>query len=393
MPIDKRVAITPDQAADFNQSSATHQIVCQSSDIRCFSDEEYREAGVEVVNDMSDCEILIGVKEVPIKELLPGKTYLFFSHTIKKQPYNQQLLQEIVKKNIRLIDYEKLYDQNNNRVVAFGRYAGIVGAYNGIWAFGKRYNLFHLRRAHECFDLDDLMSEYEKVKLPNIKIALTGGGRVAKGAMEVMFGMGIRNVSPKDFRKKHYNEPIFCQLNSRDYHKSLNGSEFSRKNFHENPENYTADFLKYAKVADILIAGSFWDPKAPRLFERKDIIKRSFHIKVIADITCDIEGSIPSTLKASSIDDPVYDYHPSDHELEPPFVDEGNITVMAVDNLPCELPRNASTDFGNDLLTKTIPYLLCEKKDKWGMVSRATITQNGELTKEFSYLQNYLDGN
>ena len=387
------MAITPEQAASFNQQfRGKHEIVCQSSDIRCFTDDEYKEMGVKVLEDVSDCDILVGVKEVPLDKLIPKKTYLFFSHTIKKQPYNQKLLKEIVARDIRLIDYEKLYDEHKKRVVAFGRYAGIVGAYNAIWTYGKRYNIFQLRRASECFDLEDLEKEYSKVKLPPVKIALTGGGRVAKGSMEVLFGMGIRQVTAKEFRKKEFDYPVFCQLNSRDYHKAINGDEFSRREFHEFPERFECEFIKYAKQADILIAGAYWDPKSPRLFERSDMVKKSFSIKVIADITCDIEGSIPSTLKPSTIDDPVYDYHPSDHHLDPAFSDESNVTVMAVDNLPCELPRNASNDFGRELLSKSLPLLIGEEPDPFDMIAQATITEGGKLTPNFTYLQDYLDG-
>ncbi len=392
VPVDRRVAITPDQAKKFNHEHKNHQIVCQTSKIRCFSDDEYKKAGIDVVEDISDCDVLIGVKEVPLKELIPNKTYLFFSHTIKKQPYNRILLQEVLKKKITLIDYEKLYNENKARVVAFGRYAGIVGAYNALWTFGRRYNLYNIRRASDCFDLEDLKSEFKKIKLPPIKIGLTGGGRVAKGAMEVLYGLGLNKVSPKDLRKKEYKEAVFCQLNSRDYHLNKQEKEFSREEFYAHPENFESDFLKYAKVIDVLIAGAYWDPKAPKLFDKKDIVKKSFSVKVIADITCDIDGSIPSTIRSSTIDAPVYDYHPSDDNEEPPFSDEGNITVMAVDNLPCELPRNASVDFGTELINQVFPKLILGEKDEFNMIKQAKITENGALTNEFKYLQDYADG-
>lgn len=387
IPIDRRVPITPSQAAELNSKYDTLEVVCQSSDIRCFSDVEYRDAGVKVVNDVRDCDVLLGVKEVPLDLLIEGKTYFFFSHTIKEQPYNAKLLKTILEKNITLIDYEVLTEPTGNRIVAFGRYAGIVGAYNAIWTFGERYNLFHIRRAHECFDLDDLKTEFGKVKLPPIKIALTGGGRVAKGAMEVLVAMGIRKVTPASYLTQYFDEPVFTQLNSRDYNKTKDASEFKRSEFYKNPDRFESDFHKYAEQTDVLIAGAFWDPRGPVLFTPHQAADADFKIRIIADITCDIEGSIPSTKKPSTIDDPVYDYDPTEDRIEQAFRDEGNITVMAIDNLPCELPRNASQDFGTELVNHVIPNLIGKDKDQ--IIERATIAKNGELTPLFSYLEEY----
>lgn len=389
VPIDRRVPLTPQQAK-YVQDNFDVEIMVQKSDIRCFSDEDYLEAGLSVVDAIDDCDIILGVKEVPIEKLEPNKTHFFFSHTIKKQDYNRDLLRAILDKKIKLIDWETLTNENGKRIIAFGRWAGIVGAYNGLWTYGKRYNLFHLRRANECFDYDDLKTELTKVKLPNIKIALTGGGRVTKGAMEILLGIGVRQVSSHDFLNGRYDEPVFTQLNSRDYNKRKDGAEFHRTDFYTQPELYEGDFLKYTKVADILIACAYWAPAAPVLFQREDILRDDFKIKVIADITCDIEGSIPSTKKPSTIDDPIYDYNPSDDRVEEAITDEGNITVMAVDNLPCELPRDASESFGNELVNNVIPHLL--GNDEQQIIHRATITSGGKLTEKYAYLQDYVDG-
>ncbi len=391
VPIDRRVPITPSQAKLIKSQYANVEIVCQSSDIRCFPDEDYLSEGIKVVKDVSDCDILFGVKEVPIPELLEGKTYFFFSHTIKEQEYNRDLLREILKKKIDLIDYECLTNVKGQRIIAFGRYAGIVGAYNGIWTYGKRYNLFDIRRSKDCFDLEDLKTEFAKVKLPPIQIVITGGGRVARGAMEVLLGMGIRKVTPAKLLSDKNVEPVFAQLSSRDYHVHKEGKEFNRVEFFESPRKYRSTFLDYAHEADILIAAAFWDPNAPVLFTRHDILKNDFNLKVIADITCDIEGSIPSTKQPSTIDDPIYDYDPTTDEVAPALAEEGNITVMAVDNLPCELPRDASTDFGIELINNVLPNLLGEV-DKDDTIKRATITKNGELTEDYSYLQGFVDG-
>ena len=331
----------PEQCRAFMDANPQVEIIAQSSAVRCYSDQEYQDAGVRVEDEVDDCHVLLGIKEVPIDHIIPNKTYLLFSHTVKMQAYNRELLKAARDKNVRLIDYELLVDEHGVRVIAFGRYAGIVGAYNGILTFGKRYNLFDLRPANQCKDFDDLKTEFGKVALPNIKIVLTGGGRVAKGAMEVLNGIGIRKVSAQEFLSRDFNEPVYTQLNSRDYYRRTDGNPYSRKAFWSDPSGHESHFMDYANVAEILIAGAYWDPSAPALFLREDAVGNGFLIKVIADITCDIEGSIPSTKRPSTIDDPVYDYDPEEDAVVAPFSDEANITVMAVDNLPNELPRDA----------------------------------------------------
>ncbi|PIE66539.1 MAG: alanine dehydrogenase [Desulfobacterales bacterium] len=390
IPVDRRVAIPPEHARRVMEQFPGVRVVAQKSEIRCYEDAAYEKEGIPLVDSVEDCDVLIGVKEVPVADLIPEKTYFFFSHTIKKQPYNRKLLQEIVKQKITLVDYETLTDQNGKRIIAFGRWAGIVGAYNGIYTFGKRYNLFHLRRAHECFDFDDLRSEFGKVNLPPVKIILTGGGRVTKGAMEVLMGMGIRKVSPRQFVEEHFDFPVFAQLNARNYNVRKDKTAFSRNQFYTEPQLFEGSFLPYARHADILIATAYWAPAAPVLFTREDMMQDDFKIAVIADITCDIEGSIPSTKRPSTIDEPLYDYNPSDDQVENPLTDEGNITVMAIDNLPCELARDASESFGETLVEKILPELLGD--DEHGVIQRATIATEGHLTEKFAYLQDYVDG-
>lgn len=387
-PPDKRVAFTPIQAEEIEQRYPHVKVVCQQSIARCFQDREYQELDIEVAPDVKHCDILMGIKEVPIQELIADKTYLFFSHTIKKQPYNRKLLQEVLKKKIRLIDYEALKDKQGNRLVAFGRYAGIVGAYNGLWTYGQRYGTYSLRRAFECFDVNDLKLELRKVKLPPVKIILTGAGRVGRGSMETLDSAGIRKVSAQDFLNRTFEEPVYVQLSSADYHRRKEGGHFNREEFHKYPERYDSFFRDYTKVADILMAGAYWNPKAPVLFTPADMLQPDFRIKVIADITCDINGSIPSTKKASSIADPIYDYDPASDSIQPPLRSDRFVTVMAIDNLPCELPRSASEEFGRDLIDRVVPMLVCADKDE--VIERATITENGALTPHFLYLQDYV---
>ena len=388
IPPDKRVTFSPLQVEEIMQRFANVQVVSQQSPVRCFGDEEYTALDIPVVENIHVCDILMGIKEVQIPDLIPNKTYLFFSHTLKKQPHNKKLLQEVLKKNIRLIDYEVLRDTQGNRLVAFGRFAGIVGAYNGLWAFGKRMNLFSLRRAFECFDINDLKLELRKVKLPPIKIALTGAGRVAKGAMETLDTAGIRKVSPQDFLTQTFDEPVYVQLSSAEYHSRKEGGHFNREEFHQNPERYISHFSDFTKVSDILLAGAYWNPMAPLLFTKQDMLSRDFKIKVIADITCDINGSVPSTKRATSIVDPLYDYDPADDSIHTPLSNDRFITVMAIDNLPCELPRSASEEFGRDIIDRILKPLLME--DSEGIIARATIAENGNLTSHFEYLRDYV---
>ncbi len=389
-PPDKRVPFTPLQVEEIEQRFPHVKVQVESSPIRCFPDREYAEYRIPVREDMTHCDILMGIKEVPAEALMEGKTYLFFSHTIKKQPYNRKLLQAALEKKIRLIDYEALKDPMGNRLVAFGRYAGMVGAYNGLQTYGKRFKLFDLRRAFECFDVNDLKLELRKVNLPPIKIVLTGTGRVAKGAMESLDTAGVRKVGPYDFLTKTFDQPVYVQLGSADYHSRKEGGHFNREEFHIHPEKYWSRFLEFTKVTDLLLAGAFWSPKAPVLFTREDMLSPDFKIKVIADITCDIEGSVPSTKKASSIADPIYDYDPETGTVQPPLSNDKYVTVMAIDNLPCELPRSASEEFGRDLIDRVLKPLLSE--DATHIIERATIVANGRLTPHFEYLRDYVEG-
>jgi alanine dehydrogenase len=390
IPVDKRTALTPEQAKKLKERFPDTEIFFQPSTVRCFSNEEYLENGILKEEDMSLCDVLLGVKEVPIKDLIADKTYFFFSHTIKKQPYNRELLREMLKKNIRLIDYETLTDKNKNRVIAFGRYAGLVGAYNGLRAFGLKYGIFNLKPVHACFDLSEMRSQLASVKYPKMKIAVTGGGRVAGGAIETLHSAGIKRVTPQEFLEKEFEEAVYTQLNSKDYNKRKDGSPFVASDFYTKPELFESDFAKYTSKINLLIACAFWDNKAPKLFEIEDIAKKDFALNVIADVTCDIDGSIPTTKRATTIAEPFYDFVRTDKKEVEPFTSTENITVMSVDNLPCELPRDASNDFGQIMLETVLPALLGEDKDD--LIKRAVICENGKLTENFAYLQDYVEG-
>ncbi len=388
IPNDRRVALLPSQCLQV-MSQYPVQIVVQPSHVRCYTNKEYVKAGIRLQEDLADCDVLIGIKEVPTHLLIPNKTYLFFSHTIKKQAHNKKLLQTILQNNIRLIDYEALIDADGNRIIAFGRYAGIVGAYNALLMYGKRFKLFQLKRAYECFDFEDLKNELKKIVLPPIRIAITGGGRVAAGVIEILNLLQIKQVSPIDFKMVDNAELIFTQLHSSDYYHSKDNEPYSRADFFNNPSSYESHFSEYFPFADILIASAYWNPSAPALFSLDHIKQPDFNIKIIADITCDIGGSIPSTIRPSTIDNPAYDFNRYTGLLEPPFSDDKNITVMAIDNLPGELPRFASEGFGKQMMDTVLPQLLTN--DFSGNLRSGIVAQDGSLKQRFSYLQDFVE--
>ncbi len=389
-PPDERVPLSPQQVAQLNAAHGNEiRIVVESSDIRRFKDAEYSSLGIEVVNDVSDCDILMGVKEVPKSALIPGKTYFFFSHTIKMQPYNKELLQTILKKNIRLIDYECLTDKKGARIIGFGRYAGIVGAYNAFLALGKRTHSFDLKPAYLCDDRVEMESELSKVKFDNsgCKIALTGNGRVAHGAMEILNLMNIKKLNVQDYLSYSGTEPVYCQLKVTDYNKKADGTEGSIGEFFKEPDLYVNDFERFSSTSDMYIACHFWGDGSPFIFTREQAKSPEFKLKVVADISCDIDGPVASTIRPSTIQDPLYGYHaPSESEVA--YDREDAITVMAVDNLPCELPKDASTDFGAEFIKNIFPALLNGDKDE--ILQRASIAQDGDLTERYEYLRGYV---
>ncbi|SDR72581.1 Alanine dehydrogenase/PNT, N-terminal domain [Polaribacter sp. KT25b] len=388
-PPDRRVVFSPEKLQEFKEKYPKATIKVESSDIRVFSDAAYKAGGLEVTENMSDCDVLFGVKEVPIDALIPNKKYFFFSHTIKKQPYNRQLLKAILDKNIELFDHETIVKENGLRLIGFGRYAGIVGVYNGFRAIGKSKETFNLPKAETLENQQELISELNKINIENIKILLTGNGKVAYGAKEMLDAMKIKEVSVNDYVTKTFNEPVYCLADVLDYNKRKDGKIIDNFDFYDHPEQYESNFMQFAKVTDFFIAGHFYGNGAPYLFTREDAKSVDFKIKFVADISCDVDGPVASTLRASTIADPFYGYNPQT-ELEVDFKDKNAIVVMAVDNLPCELPQDASEGFGEMFLQNVIPAFFNDDKD--GVLERAKMTENGKLTARFSYLQDYLDG-
>ncbi|PJA07860.1 MAG: alanine dehydrogenase [Flavobacteriales bacterium CG_4_10_14_0_2_um_filter_32_8] len=388
-PPDERAPLSPKQCKEVIEKFKKVSLVVQKSQVRRFKAEEFKENGIELVDSVADCDILMGVKEVPITDLIPNKTYFFFSHTIKKQAYNRNLLKAMLAKKITMVDYETLTNEFGTRLIGFGYYAGVVGSYNTFYAYGKRTGLFDLKRAYLCHDKAEMLTNLRKVQLPeNYKIVITGGGRVASGVIRILEQLNINKVSPEDFITKNYNEPVYTQLFPEDYYKRIDNKPFTRKEFYENSIGYESNFMKYAQVAEMYISCHFWAKGSPLIISNEAIKSSTFNIKIIGDISCDVDGPIASTIRPSTITNPLYGYHPI-NESEVAFDDENAITVMAVDNLPCELPKDASAGFGRELIDKIFPHII---NDKEGVIERATICKDGKLMNRFEYLRDYVNG-
>ena len=392
LPPDERVALTPAQCQEFMERWPDEELVVQESEVRRISAEEYTEAGVSVVSDVSDCDVLIGVKEVNVEDLIAGKTDLFFSHTYKKQPYNAKLLATILEKKVSLIDYEVLKKPNGKRIIGFGRWAGIVGAYNGLRAWGIREGSYHLPRAIDGKDLEEMISKAKAEDVSkSLKIVLTGYGRVGKGAAELLDSIGVRKVEKEEFLSKEYTDgPVYTHLGLSDYNAREDGGKFNRNDFMSDPKGYKSSFLPYACAADVYIAGHFYAHGSPYIISKEDFKHPKVRLKVVADISCDIDGPVACTLRPSTVADPVYGYDPI-NESECSLNTPGSITVMAIDNLPCELPRDASKGFGREMLDHVIPLLI--EGDQGGVLAGARETNlDGELCEKFKYLQEYVKG-
>lgn len=388
-PPDRRVVFSPQDLQQLKTSFPEAELVVEASNIRVFSDASYQKLGFQVSENIEDADVMFGVKEVPIEALIPNKKYFFFSHTIKKQPYNRKLLKAILERNIEMFDHETIVKEDGARLIGFGRYAGLVGAYNGFRALGLRDELFTLPKVETLPDLDAVKVELDKITLPNIKILLTGTGKVAKGAKEILDHLKIKEVSDALYLTSDFTEPVYCIADVMEYAKRKDGKVGDKFAFYKDASDYESNFMPYAKVTDFFIAGHFYGDGAPYLFTREDAKHPEFKINLVADISCDIDGPVASTIRPSTIADPFYGYD-VEAESEVVFNAKSAITMMAVDNLPCELPKDASEGFGEMFLQNVIPAFFNNDKD--GVLQRAKMTENGKLTKRFSYLQGFVDG-
>ena len=388
-PPDRRVVFSPSELAKIKQLYPNCSVKVESSDIRIFTDLDYQSIGIEVTDDITNCDVLFGVKEVPVDYLIPNKSYFFFSHTIKKQPYNKKLLQAILEKNINLYDHETIVDAQNRRLIGFGRYAGMVGVYNAFRAFGIKFELFKLPKAETLSGKDALIAHLKRQVLPPLKIVVTGTGKVGNGAKEILDAMKIKEVTVENYLTKNYTQAVYTQIDVLDYNKRNDSQVLDFTDFHNNPSEYVSDFERFTKVSDIYISGHFHANAAPAILTREMLQANDCKIKIVADISCDVNGPISCTLRSSTIAEPLYGYLPSENK-EVDLFHPAAIVVMAVDNLPCELPKDASEGFGEMFSEHVIPAFFNGDKD--GILKRAKMTENGKLTERFSYLQDYVDG-
>lgn len=388
IPADNRVALTPAQCKWIQKNAPQVRVVVQTSPNRCYSDKEYRLAGIEILEDMSDCDVLLGIKEVPVNDLLGGKTYLFFSHTKKQQPVNRRMFQSILQKKITLIDYECLEHDDGQRILGFGFFAGVVGAHNGMMAYGRRTGLYQLDRVYGQHSFHELIHTYFGLRLPAIKIVVTGSGRVAHGVLEVMNLLEVVEVEPEEFLERNFAYPVFTQLKGASLYEHAHGDAYHRDHFHQRPQDYRCKFLPFTQTADILMNGIYWDRNMPRLFEWQDLANAGFHIQTIADITDDREGSVPCNLGDSPMEDPVYGVDKKSGDRTAPYL-PGSVDMMAVGNLPNELPRDASRYFGQQLIKYVLDDLL---RGGSPIIERATMVRDGQLTAHYHYLAEYAVG-
>jgi len=387
---DERVALTPKQCRKILDKHPDIQIIVEPSPVRCYKDEEYTSEGIELNSDLTQCDVLLGIKEVPVDSLIQHKKYFFFSHTKKKQPYNQKLMQALIEKGICMIDYECLTHADEQRLLGFGFYAGIVGAHNGILTYGKKHGLYQLPAAHAVRDYKELVAAYDSIRLPNLKIVVTGSGKVASGVVDLFTQLDIESVEPFDFLTHNYDYPVYTLLKGDDLYRRKDNDQFYRDDFHAHPENYKCLFSTFVNQADILMNGIYWDHKIPRLFEKNDIQRMDWRISVISDITCDVDGSVPINVGSSTIAEPVYGITRDTQDKVAPYQNSRDvIDIMAVDNLPNELPRDASSYFGVHFEKFILPELFKPESD---ILQRATICQNGKLTRKFAYLEDYAQG-
>ena len=390
-PVDNRVALSPKQVAELNKRFPEHEIVVQASDIRAFSDDEYRAEGVQVVSQIEDCDILFGIKEAKIESLIPNKQYFFFGHIAKMQEYNRPLLQAFIQKHITFCDYEYLVDDNNIRVCAFGWWAGIVGVYYTLRGYGLKYKLYDLPKPDRRFSLDKLLNALRSIELPKVKLMITGAGRVSQGAQYVLDIIGAKKLAEKEYLSTDMVDSLsYCFADVDRLVKRKDGGKFSWNDFTHHVKDYESDFLRWARQTDVLICAHFWAPDAPVYLREEDLRGKDMRIRMIGDVTCDIKGSIKSTVRPATHADPYYDYNPLTEQEEPAFSSPDNISVMAVDTCPNALAMDTSEYFGRMLMENVfIPIMKGENSE---IINRSMILENGVLTPHFSYLESFARG-
>lgn len=386
-PPDFRVPLTPAQCKQVMEQFPQLEISVESSPYRCFADKEYIQNDIAVTDDVSHCDYLFGVKEVPAAALISNKRYFFFSHTLKKQPYNAKLLATLLDKKISLVDYEALKGADGKRIIGFGRYAGIVGVYEGVRTFGLKHNRFNIPSPITLSGREEFDTILKSADLTNVRTVLTGWGRVGNGAQEMMDLINLQRVSPEDFLQNPTAVGVYTHIDTPEMYARNDGTTFNKSDFYANPKLYKSVLADYVKHADIYYACHLWNAKNPVLLDQS-FFQQNNRCKVVADISCDLNGPIACTIKASKVSDSIFGYDPATG-TEVDFRNEDAVAVMSIDNLPCELPKEASEDFGNEIMKSILPALLNNDAD--GILCKGTeTTLEGTLTPQFEYLADYV---
>lgn len=419
---ERRVPLIPEHIQELKQNEKIDFMI-QPSEIRIYPDSDYASVGANVTEEMKDSDCVFGIKEMPVDFFQPKKTYIFFAHVIKGQKKNMGMLKKIIELGGNLIDYERVADDNGKRLIFFGRHAGLAGMIDTLWAFGRRLEcegiISPFQDIRQTFEYDDLQQAKQAITEVGKKITeqelhpallplicgITGYGNVSKGAQEIFDllpfdeiranGLGELFAS-KNFAKNKLYKIVFRE---EDFIEPIEKNEsFELKDYYAHPEKYRSTFERYIPYITMLVNCIYWDDRYPRLISKsflKLLYKSEPRLRVIGDISCDIEGSIEATVKATNPDNPVYVYDPITNRVMDGFVGRGPL-IIAIDNLPCELAKEASVYFSN-VLKPFIPAIAqtdfatsFENCNLPPEIKRAVIVYQGELTPDYKYLSKYL---
>lgn len=398
-------------------------IVVQTSPKRVFTDQEYIKAGARIADNLGECSVILGVKEMPIDFFEPQKTYVFFSHVIKGQAYNMPMLKRMMELGCNLIDYEKIVDEQGRRLIFFGRYAGLAGMINSLWSLGLRLKeagyetpFLKITQAHHYASLEEARKVISEVgqeiaekglpaELRPFTVGFTGYGNVSQGAQEILGLLPVKEISPEKLLeltvRDHAPNNLIYKVIFKEEHLSAHndGHSFDLHDYYTHPENYHSIFEKYIPHLSVLMNCMYWDARYPKLIT-KDYLEKAFaegnpKLTVIGDVTCDPDGSIEITHKGTEIEDPIFVYNPFTRKPVMGHKGEGML-VMAVDILPSELPRDASNGFADALVNFVKPISDCDFSEPFEdldiprAIKKALILHNGELTHDFQYIKEYL---
>ncbi len=415
---ERRVAITPDVVKEL--VSQGFKVIVEPSSHRIFPDSEFEKAGAELKKDLSEAKVIFGVKEVPKEKLMPEKTYVFFSHTIKGQSYNMPMLRKILELKDTLIDYEKITDDKGRRLIFFGKFAGFAGAIDALHLLGQKLksegesNIFEsVKRAYDYPSLKDAKEEISKLKnkiekgelpksLKPFIIGFAGYGNVSKGAQEILDLLGPKEITPEELLNGKYKKDGIYKVVFKEEHMvdpKEDGYEFELYDYYNNPEKYRGVFSRYLPHLNLLVNAIYWEERYPRIVTKEDMKKLwkegNKKLKIIADISCDIEGAVEFTFECGEPDKPSLVYEPLKNSYHLGVEGDGPAVLM-VDILPSELPKEASEYFSH-VLREFIPDIVkadysvsFEELNLPAPIKRAVIAHGGELTPDYKYIENYL---